>query len=94
MGATVKYRLEVRPAVLKALAKIPGKDQQRIRAAIRALADDPRPVGCLPVKDAKKGSYRIRVGRYRVVYIVLEELVLVTVTRVAKRDESTYRDLD
>ncbi len=88
------YRIEIRPKVYKVLARLPGKDQERIEKEIDALASDPRPAGCVAIKDAEKGSYRIRVGRYRVIYIVRDDLILVTVTRVAKRDERTYRDLN
>jgi mRNA-degrading endonuclease RelE of RelBE toxin-antitoxin system len=37
--------------------------------------------------------YRLRVGRFRVVYEVRDEVLLVLIVRVAKRDEATYRNL-
>ena len=87
----MRYKVEVRPKVLKDMRRLPAKDQERIEQAIDALAGDPRPAGCEPVKTAERGSYRIVVGRYRVIYLVRDDLVLVM--RVSKRDERTYREL-
>jgi mRNA interferase RelE/StbE len=61
--------------------------------AILALAEDPRPAGCKPVKDAPPGTYRVRVGAYRVIYTGLDAEGAIVVARVRKRDESTYRGL-
>ncbi len=38
--------------------------------------------------------YRLRQGNYRIIYAVFDRDRVVVVLRVAKRDESTYRDLD
>ena len=70
---------------------MPSDLRQRIDRAILALAEDPRPAGCMPVKDAPRDTYRVRVGAYRVIYAVLDAERVVVVARVRKRDESTYR---
>ena len=88
------YRIEVEAQARKALARLPRPDQGRIEAAIDALAADPRPAGYVPIKDAPKGTCRIRVGDYRVIYLVLDSDQVIIVARVARRNESTYRDLD
>jgi mRNA interferase RelE/StbE len=75
------------------MARLPRQDQARILATIKALAGDPRPAGCRPVKAAEKSTYRVRVGDYRVVYVVLDDEPVVIVARVARRSESTYRGL-
>jgi mRNA interferase RelE/StbE len=75
------------------MAHLPRQDQARILTAIKALAEDPRPVGCRPVKAAEKGTYRVRVGDYRVVYVVLDGEQVIIVARVARRSENTYRRL-
>lgn len=85
------YRLEIERRAQKALARLPWRDQARIVAAIEALAEDPRPVGCLPVGAAPKGTYRIRAGDYQVIYVALDNERVIIVARVAKRSESTYR---
>ena len=42
---------------------------------------------------AEKGTYRVRVGNYRVIYVVLDNEGVVIIARVARRSESTYRGL-
>jgi mRNA interferase RelE/StbE len=61
--------------------------------AIKTLAEDPRPTGCRPVKVAEKGTYRVRVGDYRVIYTVLDREQVIVIARVAKRSEGTYQGL-
>lgn len=49
--------------------------------AILALADDPRPVGCVKL-SGRKGEWRIRVGEWRIVYRIDDgQLVVLVVTR-------------
>jgi len=75
------------------MARLPRQDQARILAVIKALAEYPRPAGCRPVKAAEKGTYRLRVGDYRVIYVVRGDEQVVIVARVVRRSESTYRGL-
>jgi len=75
------------------MARLPRKDRARILAVLKALAEEPRPSGCVPVKTAEPGTYRVRVGAYRVIYTVLDDERVVVVARVARRRESTYRGL-
>ena len=87
------YRIEIARQAQKALVHLPRQDQPRIVAAIDALAEEPRPAGCVPVKGAPRGTYRVRVGDYRVVYSVLDDERIIVVARVIRRSESTYREL-
>jgi mRNA interferase RelE/StbE len=77
----------------KAMRRLSRDLRLRIDRAILALAGDPHPPGSRPVKDAPKGTYRLRVGDYRVIYVVLDADREVVLARVRKRDESPYRDL-
>ncbi len=85
-----KYRLLIKPSAAKEIEAIDQKkDRQRIVAGIRLLADDPRPPGC--EKLAGEGDrYRIRVGRYRVIYSVGDGELLVVVVRLGHRKD-VYR---
>lgn len=80
-----EYGLEVERTAAKSLAKIARPHQQRIAAAVRALATDPRPAGC--VKLTGVDAYRVRVGTYRVVYVVDDATAVVTVTRIGHRGQ-------
>ena len=45
------------------------------------------------MKGAERGTYRVRVGDVRVVYVVLDDERTVILARVTSRSESTYRGL-
>lgn len=85
------YRLEIERRACKALARLNPQDQARIATAIDALAENARPAGCLLVRGSPKGTYRIRVGDHRLIYVVLDDERVVVVARIARRSESTYR---
>jgi len=70
------------------LAKLPRGIYERIRDAIRALAQDPRPPGCLKMKERE--GWRIRIGSYRVIYEIDDEQQTVTVLHVGHRRD-VYR---
>jgi mRNA interferase RelE/StbE len=78
------YRVEVARRAIKALAALPRQEQQRVRAAIDLLADNPRPPGCTKL-TGEDDVYRVRVGVYRIVYEVLDDRLLVYVVRVGHR---------
>ena len=87
------YRIEVERRARKELIRLPQRDQARIVAAIEVLAEHPRPPGCVAVRPAPKGTYRIRIGDHRVIYVVLDTEQMIVVARIARRGESTYRGL-
>jgi mRNA interferase RelE/StbE len=59
---------------------------RRIREAIEALADDPRPPGCRKL-EGRENEWRVRVGTWRVIYQIEEDRVVVLIVRVAPRGE-------
>jgi len=89
----MRYRVEITRPARKALRRIPSADRARLVVAIDALIANPRPRGCLNVKGAPDGTYRIRVGLYRVVYVIQDADLVIVVVRVARRNEHTYRGL-
>ena len=84
-----KYELVVRKSVAKDLRAIPNVDVKRILNRIRALANDPRPAGCERLSG--QARYRIRQGRYRIVYEIEDTRLVVLVIKVAHRRD-VYRD--
>jgi mRNA interferase RelE/StbE len=53
--------------------------------AIRNLSANPRPAGCKKLKGLD--AWRIRVGDYRVIYEIHDDVLVVLVIRVAHRGE-------
>jgi len=87
------YRLEVSPTADRDLEKLKGRIIrqyfERLRDAVRGLAEEPRPHGVRKIKGEER-TYRIRVGSYRVVYEVYDNDNLVLILQVARRSETTY----
>jgi len=87
----VQYRVQTTGhRVEKEIARIHPSDRKRIVAAIRQLPEDPRPPG---IRQLEPNVFRLRIGDYRVIYKVLDAEKVILVGRVARRSESTYRDL-
>jgi len=83
-----RYRLAFRESVAKDLRLIPKRDVARILGRIRKLAADPRGAGC--EKLAERERYRVRQGRYRIIYQIEDDELLVIVVKVGHRRE-VYR---
>jgi mRNA interferase RelE/StbE len=84
-----RYRVEIARRAVKSIAALPRKEQQRIRAAIDLLADNPRPPGCVAMAG-EAHAYRVRTGDYRIVYEVFDDRLLVQVVR-ARHRRDIYR---
>ena len=84
------YRVLIKPSAAKEIEAVDQKkDRQRIVARILALADEPRPIGSEKLAG-QSDRYRIRIGRYRVVYSIADDDLVVVVVRVADRKD-VYR---
>jgi mRNA interferase RelE/StbE len=85
------YQIESASSRIKReLRRISPPDRVRIAEAVQALADDPLPPGVVPLEQ---DVYRLRVDDHHVIYKVLDEERIILIGRVARRSESTYRDL-
>ncbi len=78
-----KYRIELRPAAIKALRKIDPQDRKRIQGAISLLAADPRPPGARALQG--RPGFRVRVGNYRILYTVDDGVLMIVVVTVGHR---------
>jgi len=83
------YSLRFKRSVAKDLRKISAADLARVLARIRDLAKDARPPGC--EKLSAQERYRVRVGRYRIVYEIRDRELLVLIVKVADRKD-VYRN--
>lgn len=87
----MKYRIEVKRSAAKALKKIAKIDQNRISKAIDNLAEN------LPNPDITKMKgnnpfHKIRVGDYRIVYEIQDDVLLILIVRIGHRKD-VYRRL-
>jgi mRNA interferase RelE/StbE len=79
----------IKPSAVKDLEAIPSKrDRRRVVERIRQLAENPRPMGSEKISGQDK--YRIRPGRYRILYTIEAQDLIVQVVKVGHRKD-VYR---
>lgn len=78
------YIIIITSSAQKDIRRLDQSAKNRVTVAILALADDPRPAGCIKIKS-EPGAWRIRVGEYRVAYIVDDRAKIVTIIRAGTR---------
>ena len=84
----MSYSLSIPRSVNKRMERLPAEVYDRLDGAILALADEPRPPGCVKLKGRE--DWRIRVGDYRIVYSIDDEQRIVEVLNVTHRRD-VYR---
>ncbi len=67
------YLVSITRPAQKEINDLPVAEAARVRAAIAALAENPRPQGCIKLTD--RDGWRIRVGSYRVIYEIRSHLI-------------------
>jgi mRNA interferase RelE/StbE len=84
------YKLLIKPSAGKELEAVGGKsDRLRIIQRIQALIEDPRPPGSEKLAGYDD-RYRVRQGKYRVVYLIDDKRREITVYRIGHRRD-VYR---
>lgn len=84
------YKILLKASASKEIDSLPSKqERQRIVGRIQALSTDPRPPGCEKLA-VHRNRYRIRQGRYRILYEIYDDELVVIVVRVAHRKD-VYR---
>ena len=84
-----RYSLRIKKSARKELESIATKaDRQRVIGRIELLADNPRPPGALKVSGLER--YRVRQGRYRILYTIEDSLLVIQVIKIGDRKD-VYR---
>jgi mRNA interferase RelE/StbE len=81
-----KYTLHIKPSAGKELDALDDALFARIDRKIMALAESPRPPGCKKLRGYQD-QWRIRVGEWRVLYLIDDAAKLISITRIAHRRE-------
>lgn len=80
-----EYRIEFRASATRALRKLDPAIQGRVQGAIALLGSDPRPPGAR--KRQGRDGFRVRVGDYRIVYTIHDDVLVVVVVTLGHRRE-------
>jgi mRNA interferase RelE/StbE len=81
------YTVVFKPAVAKQLRRIDRNEQRKIVDAAKELALNPRPYGYKKLVG-DEGFYRIKVGDYRIIYEIADDVLIVSVLRVTNRRDA------
>lgn len=79
----MSYRVSILRRAQKELATLSGNTFGRVRDALRALAEEPRPAGCKKLKG--RNGWRIRVGDYRVLYEIDDAQKTILILHIGHR---------
>lgn len=90
-----RYTVYITPAAWQEVKSLPGHIRQRVRRAIDALADMPRPPSskALEAPNLPHELRRVRLDRWRIVYAITEADLTIDVLAVRKRPPYDYGDL-
>ena len=84
-----RFEIEISRTAEKQFQSVARNDQERLATAILRLADQPRPRGCRKLSGFDD-IFRIRVGRFRVIYSVSDAKLIVLILKIGHRRE-VYR---
>lgn len=82
MGA---YKIFFKKSVWKDFKSIPDKDLTKILACIETLGNNPRHSGCKKLSGQEK--YRLRYGRYRIIYSIQNKEISIWIVKVGHRKD-------
>jgi len=83
-----EYKIYIRRSVKKDLLSVSKQDLKRIIKRITLLTQNPRPRGCEKLSGQER--YRIRQGKYRIIYSVQDKELTIWVVKIGHRRE-VYR---
>ncbi len=79
------YRVLFRKSVEKDFSSIPKRDVKRILNRIKTLEENPRPPGSEKLTGQER--YRLRQGRYRIVYSIQNDEFTIWVVKIGHRKD-------
>lgn len=85
----MSFRIVYKKTAVAELLQLPSDVAHRIRKSINDLSENPYPSGSKKLKGTVN-CFRIRIGRYRVIYEISNSVLMVTIIKIAHR-KSVYR---
>ena len=84
-----RYLVLLRRDAQKQLDSIPGRDNEAIRQGLHSLENELKSHNIIKLTGIE--LWRLRVGKFRIIYSVDERNKRVIVVKISKRDENTYK---
>ncbi len=86
------YQIRLHRRAEKALKKLDKTTQQRMAPVLLQLGEEPRLQGSKKLTNSDN-LWRVRVGDYRIVYTIKDDVLVVLVLQILRRDDRTYKQL-
>ncbi len=77
------YKIFFKSSVWKDFKSIPDKDLTKILTCIESLGDNPRQSGCKKLSGQER--YRLRYGKYRIIYSIQDDELSIWIVKVGHR---------
>ena len=92
---TRPYRIYIRPQAWEEIRALPGHVRHRVRQAVNQLASTPRPSTskALSLGEIVIEVRRLRLERWRIIYTITDDELVIDVIAVRKRPPYDYGDL-
>jgi mRNA interferase RelE/StbE len=84
----MRYEVVLARSAEREFEALPSPTQERVAAALQGLADQPRPRGARKLSQGQ--GWRLRLGDYRVLYVIDKSAGVITIFGIAHRREA-YR---
>jgi mRNA interferase RelE/StbE len=83
------FEINIKEKSLEFISSLQKHDRERLKKAIFILKTDPIPIRSLDIAKLKgeKNKYRIRKGKFRIIYEVVWEQRLILIHRIDFRDD-------
>ena len=85
----MSYQIDIAPAAQRDVKRLPSEVVRKVDTTMLELEQTPRPHGCTKL-EGSEDEYRVRVGDYRILYVIDDKAKLVTIARVRHRRDA-YR---
>jgi len=84
------WRIVLHRTAARSLKTAPAKDRERIQSALRSMTENPFGGDVSALHGAREGSYRRRVGSWRLLFVVHTDTNTINVVGIVRRTSSTY----
>ena len=86
----MSFRIEIAPAAHREIRSLPGHVRAQAIRLLDELAQNPRPVRAKELRE-RENIYRIWLaGRWRLVYSIDDEMLVVLVLRIRRKEDIDY----
>ena len=86
----VNWDFQLGNSAAQALRRIPKGDLERINTALNAMRNDPLAGDVIPLKGRYAGSFRRRVGSWRIIFALNDQRKMIEVQDILRRTSTTY----